>query len=220
MARSRKQPDTTNPAIEMIPIADLVPHPLNANLMPAELREKLAENIRRTRRYPPVIARRLADGSLQIIDGEHRWSVLKDLGEQSVACVIWNLDDHEALLLLATLNRLHGEDVPARRAALVAELQQHETLAALAALLPESEAELHSTLALADFDVEALVRDLEEASRRAAEQGPQLFSFAVDPEDAPRVQEALDRASADLTGKNRRGRALVYLAQEYLGGGD
>jgi len=61
------------------------------------------------------------------------------------------------------------------------------------------------------------VRLTEEADRAAAE-GPQLFTFAVDAEDAPAVEAALDRAAATLSGSNRRGRALVLLAREYLQG--
>lgn len=199
-----------------IAIDQLVPHPLNANVMPPELMTKLRENIGRTRRYPPIIVRHLPDGKFQVLDGWHRVLVLGELGEPGAWCLAWDVSDQDALVLLATLNRLHGEDVLGKRAALIAELQQHENLARLALLLPESEAELRSTLELVDLDLDSLVADLAAQAERAASEGPQLFTFAVDPADAPAVEEALEHAATGLSGKNRRGQALVLIASRYL----
>jgi hypothetical protein len=197
-------------------IDQLVPHPLNANVMSPELMAKLKENIGRTRRYPPIIVRRRAGGMFQVLDGWHRILVLGELAELGAWCIAWDVSDGDALVLLATLNRLHGEDVPGKRAALIAELQQHETLARLALLLPESEAELQSTLDLMDFDLDGLVAGLAAQAERAAAEGPQLFTFAVDPADAPVVEQALEQAVEGLSGKNRRGQALVLIASQYL----
>ena len=197
-------------------IDQLVPHPLNANVMPPELRAKLRENIGRTRRYPPILVRRLADGTFQVLDGWHRILVLGELGELGAWCIAWDVSDQDARVLLATLNRLHGEDIPGKRAALIAELQQHETLARLALLLPESEAELASTLELVDLDFDSLLADLTAQAERAAAEGPKLFTFAVDPADAPAVEQALEHAAAGLSGKNRRGQAFVLIASRYM----
>jgi hypothetical protein len=50
---------------------------------------------------------------------------------------VWEVDDAEARLLLATLNRLEGRDDPSARAALVAHLAEGRTAEDLARLLPE-----------------------------------------------------------------------------------
>jgi ParB-like chromosome segregation protein Spo0J len=206
------------PLLMRLPLPSLVPHPLNANVMSSTLREKLKTHIQASGRYPPLIVRRLADGTFQLLDGHQRWQVLLELGEEYGWCLIWDVTDEEALILLATLNRLEGEDVPGRRAALIAELEAHHTLAELARLLPEDEAQLESTLRLLDMDVDGLLQRLTAEAGRAAASGPQLFSFAVEPEDAPAVEEAIARAVANLSGTNRRGQALVLLAQKYLEG--
>ena len=109
--------------------------------------------------------------------------------------------------------------MPGRRAALIAELQSHGTLAELARLLPEDETELEATLQLLDLDVDALLARLTDEADRAAAEGPQLFTFAVDADDAPTVQAAIDRAISILSGRNRRGQALVLLSRKYLEGG-
>lgn len=206
------------PKVVLIPLDQLVSHPLNPNVMLPKLKEKLAANIKASGRYEPLIVRRLPDGTCQIVAGHQRADVLKTLGYTHAACLVWEVDDHEALILLATLNRLRGEDVPAKRAALVAELEAYETLAELARLLPETEADLEGALQLLDLDVEGLLARLTEEAERAAAEGPQLFTFAVEPKDAPKVEQAIDRAMSTLSGRNRRGRALVLLAGQYLDG--
>jgi ParB family chromosome partitioning protein len=201
-----------------VPLEDLVPHPLNPNVMPDELKVKLKANIRASGRYPPLIVRPLDDGTFQIMDGHQRADVLRELGETTALCYVWPASDEEALVLVATFNRLEGQDIPGKRALLISQLQTHHTLAELARLLPEDEGQLEATLDLLDLDVEGLIARLTEEVERTAAQGPQLFAFAVEPEDAPAVEEAVERAASMLTGRNRRGGALVLLARRYLEG--
>jgi len=108
--------------IRDILLGELEAHPGNSNVMSKEMLEKLAGHIGRTGRYPPVVVRRLGEGRYQILDGHHRVAVLRELGKQEARCVVWEVDDAEALLLLATLNRMQGKDDPRKRARLVEEL--------------------------------------------------------------------------------------------------
>jgi len=117
-------------------------HPANSNRMADRLLDKLAAHIERTDRYPPIIVRPhgpRGDGRYQILDGHHRVAALRRLERDAARCDVWHVDDGEALLLLATLNRLQGRDDPHRRAALLAQLRDAhgETLKSLAAKLPE-----------------------------------------------------------------------------------
>src|SRR5687768_3081972 len=132
--KSQKQVGT-----RIVPIADLIPHPLNANSMPDDLREKLKAHIKQSGRYPFVVVRPHPDqeGKYQVLDGHHRVAVLKDLGHSDARCDVWNVTDKEAKLLLATLNRLQGQDLPIRRAQLIHELLGEMNLEDLAGLLPE-----------------------------------------------------------------------------------
>jgi ParB-like chromosome segregation protein Spo0J len=203
--------------LQMIPLRQLVPHPLNANVMPEEYLEKLAENIVRSGRYPPLITRQLEPGRFQILDGAQRGIVLDRLGFQVAACVVWDVDDTEALVLLATLNRLEGADVPGRRARLIEALAAHASLAELAKLLPEGEDELAAYLEPLDFDLDELVSRFEESHAAEVAELPVAFTFAVASEDASIVEEAIAAASAELRGLNQNGRALVLICRRYLG---
>ncbi len=114
----------------------LRPHPQNSNVMPEALLDKLAGHLQDTDQYPPVIVRPF-DDDYQILDGHHRVVALRRLGRDTARCVVWEVDDAQALLLLATLNRLQGQDDPRKRAVLVGQLQDTFDLKALSQRLPE-----------------------------------------------------------------------------------
>lgn len=136
-----------------IPVERLRSRPDNPNEMPAPLFRALVEHLRATSRYPALIVRPIVHGSSQaptyeILDGHHRLDALRRLHHHEVRCEIWQVDDHEARLLLATLNRLRGDDNAVKRAALLATLAEQFESARLATILPESRARLERLVAL------------------------------------------------------------------------
>jgi ParB-like chromosome segregation protein Spo0J len=136
-----------------VPLTQLRAHPSNSNVMPAALFDKLVDHLRGHDRYPPIIVRPMprdedALPTYQVLDGHHRWRALEQLGRAEARCVVWDVDDAEALVLLASLNRLQGSDDPRKRAALVAELTQTLDVADLARRLPEDAEKLKKLLAL------------------------------------------------------------------------
>ncbi len=205
--------------LKKIQIKRLRSHPANSNYMPENLKQKLTENIRQTSDYPPVIVRPFPDEpeTWQIIDGYNRVEVLKQLGHQTVTCYIWPCDDQTALRLLATLNRLEGQDVPARRASLFKELADLTSPEELAQLLPESANEIEQTLSLLEFDVDSLMADLDNAAKKEHATAPRLISFGVLPDDEEIVMSTVDRLAAEMDGKNRRGRALAEICRSFRG---
>ena len=216
MKSSSSQSDSSR--LRDISLDIITAHPANSNHMPDDLKRKLAENIRLTGDYPPLIVRPHPDDmdAYQLIDGHQRADALRELGIDFATCYVWPCDDHTALRLLATLNRLEGQDVPAKRAALLAELTSLVSVEELSLLLPESPEEIEQTLKLLEFDVDSLIADLESAAQLRASKAPCLISFAVPAEDVDVVMNAIDRLAASLEGKNRRGRALAEICRNYL----
>jgi len=131
----------------LLPLDRLDAHPANSNVMPRALMDKLSHEIRRTGFYPPLIVRSIGD-RFQILDGHHRAAVLRELGHTEAQAVVWRADDEQALLLLATLNRLRGDDDPRKRAALLAELRKSIEVSELALRLPERREQIGRLLEL------------------------------------------------------------------------
>ena len=198
-----------------VPLEQLHPHPLNANVMAPERRTTLRRNLEREDRYPPLVARPHPDraGHWQLLDGHQRMLVLREMGHHEAQVFPWPCDDATALVLLATLNRLEGDDVPAKRAELLAALQESFALQELAALLPEDASAITESAALRDLDVDALLADLTAAAAGGDANSPRLLSFAVLPEDEAVIEAAVQVVADTLTGPHRRGRALAQICR-------
>jgi ParB-like chromosome segregation protein Spo0J len=202
----------------MVPIADLRPHPLNSNVMPDDLREKLKAHIHRTGRYPFVVVRPhpAEPGCYQVLDGHHRVDILRDLGHTEARCDVWNVDDREAKLLLATLNRLQGQDSPIRRAQLIHELLGELNLGDLAGLLPETDKQIEELHALLEFPAEEIAALLADEAEKQEKVLPRVMTFVVTPEQEEIIDRAVELASDGTQGRDRKARGLANLARRFL----
>lgn len=203
---------------QMIPLGNLVAHPLNANKMCDEMREKLKAHIKRTGRYPYLIVRPHPDqpDRYQVLDGHHRISVLRELGHVDALCDVWDVDDREANVLLATLNRLEGQDVPIRRAHLVHELLGVMSLSDLAGLLPETDGQLEELHALLEFPADEVAALLDEQAEEEEKVLPRVMSFVVTPDQERLIEQAVELASDGTPGRDRKARGLANLAQHFM----
>jgi len=121
--------------VSSIPIDKLAAHPGNPNRMSKRNFARLVRNIERTGRYEPLVVRRQGD-CFQIINGQHRWLALRELGYMSADAVVWDVDDAEADILLSALNRLRGSDVLKKKLALLKRLNRNMEARELARILP------------------------------------------------------------------------------------
>jgi ParB-like chromosome segregation protein Spo0J len=203
----------------MVPLDDLIPHPLNSNIMAADLVEKLRAHIKRTGRYPHVVVRPHPSelGRFEILDGHHRVSILRDLGHADARCDVWDVDDREAKLLVGTLNRLEGQDLPLRRAQLIHELLAEWNATDLAGLLPETEAQIADLQSLLTFPAEDVAAQLDAEAAEREKDLPMLISFVVTPEQASLIDTAVEKASDGVAGRDRKARGLFNLARHFLG---
>jgi hypothetical protein len=177
--------------------------------MSEETLAKLQGHIRRTGRYEAIVVRPIgvaADGAprYQILNGHHRVKVLQSLGRETARCDVWDVDDREGLILMATLNRLAGEDEPAKRDAVITELLGSIEAERLADLLPESAAEL------ADLARTLSATPVPDLAPPEAIEPVEFLYFALTPAQRRTVEDALQRTQcAD------RAAALVALAQAF-----
>jgi hypothetical protein len=176
---------------------------------------KLAENIAREDNYPPLVVRPhpTEAGSFQVLDGHQRRRILQRLGHERATCYVWPCDDETALLLLATLNRLEGQDDPRLRAELLRRLSELSSPDELALLLPDDASSIRASIALLDSNLDDL---LAEFGQTVTTTDVRAITFAVSPEDERVIEDAVARAAESLDGMNRRGRALALIARSYL----
>jgi len=203
---------------KMVALDDLLAHPLNSNVMPPDLQEKLRAHIKRTGRYPYLVVRPHTEqpGKYQVLDGHHRVAILRELGHTEARCDVWEVDDREAKLLLATLNRLQGQDVPIRRAELIHELLGEMSAEDLAGLLPESDKQLEELHALLEFPADEVAAMLEEQAEEAEKVLPRVMTFVVTPEQEKVIEEAVEAASDGTAGRDRKARGLANLARHFM----
>ncbi|MFN8547759.1 MAG: ParB/RepB/Spo0J family partition protein [Candidatus Eisenbacteria bacterium] len=208
--------------VRSVPLDELVANPLNANRMSEELLAKLRVNIATTGLYPHIIARPhpALPGKLELLDGHHRVTVLRELGHAEARVDLWAVNDRDSKILLATLNRLQGQDVPIRRAELLHELLAEMSADDLAGLLPEDEKQLADLHSLLEFPADEIAAQLAEQAAEEDKLLPQVLTYVVSPEQAEVIEQAVERASDGTAGRDRKARGLTNLAKQYLEGSD
>jgi ParB-like chromosome segregation protein Spo0J len=113
MSEATHRKTDTDSQLQSIPISDLVPNKYNPNRMSEEeFAEYVAEVEHLGHLSKPIFVRRLKDGKLEIIDGEHGWRAAKKLGFEELLCeVLEDADDFEAMRQTFKRNR-GGRDNP------------------------------------------------------------------------------------------------------------
>jgi hypothetical protein len=202
--------------IQGIPVGLLLEHPENSNFMNAETARKLRRHIERTGRYEPLTVRPhpSEEGKFQVINGHNRLRVLRTLNYRAVNCVVWNLDDDQSRLYLATLNRLSGNEIPERRAALLDNLLQTFDVDELTALLPDDRKQIEELRRLSSLKPDEIITRTSGEEKLAI---PVILTFMVEESEAKEVNLALDLILKTEEEEISRSQALVYLVRFYLG---
>jgi hypothetical protein len=200
--------------IRQIPLDRLVPHPDNPNRMSRTNFEKLVRNIERLHRYEPLVVRPCPGrrGFFEILNGHHRCEALRRLGHPTAESIVWNVDDEQADILLATLNRLCGRDTLERKLNVLRRLCRRIPIRKLARLLPQTLGQIERLTA---------AQPLSQTTRRKADLFATPMVFFVDDGQQSRIEEAISTA-ADLcdaqTRAARRAAALMRIATQFLTG--
>jgi hypothetical protein len=196
--------------IRKIELEKLIAHPANPNRMSEGTFAKLIRNIERTGRYEPIVVRPhpLRKNHFQIINGHHRCKALEKLGHTEADCVVWNVDDEQTNILLATLNRLCGSDVLGKKLGLLKQLNKRMGARELARLLPPTAKQIERlmTLKMPSMPVE-----------ESGFSSPMIF-FVNDAQGEV-IEKALSSAQGageEKTKAARRAAGLARISREYI----
>ena len=199
------------PPLEVVglPTAKLEPDPDNPNRVSDAKMAALREDIEKRGFHQPVVVRPLGRGRWRIIDGEHRWRILTDLGWEETPCVVDDADEDEATMRLLTLNGLRGNPDPVKLARLLARLIDRYGEAELRKRLGMDEEEFTATLSLKDAGKD-LDKRLADEARREELDAPEVMRWRMGPRQARSVEKALDAITAEGPG---RAEALVTMLE-------
>lgn len=141
---------------------DLSPNDYNPNRMSDEVFAKEIRSIEKNGFIDPVKVRQLEDGSLEIVDGEHRWRASMKLGLKSIPAInLGPIPDEQAKKLTIIANELRGAPEPVLLAALLKDLNESISIDQLAAELPMSSAEIDALVRSAStFDWDSVNSNL------------------------------------------------------------
>lgn len=198
-----------------IELSRLHADPRNSNVCPPDVLDKIERNIQRSGQCPPLIVRPYPEKADEyiLIDGHHRLQILKKLGWSAVECQIWPIDEKEAALALATLNRLRGADDVFLRATLLQELSSSFSIEDLALLVPESSDQIQDLLALHTLDMDALEEACRKQTALEKEILPVPLTFMLNAKEAHLVEDAL---ALFLNPETGRSAALVAVCRQVL----
>jgi hypothetical protein len=193
-------------SVQSITLDKLVAHPGNPNQQSQVNFGKLVRNIEQTGRYEPIIVRPHPQrkGCFQIINGHHRCLALTKLGYKSADCVVWDIDDEQTDVLLATLNRLGGADELGKKLSLLKRLNKRMESGELAKLLPQTARQIERLTNL-------------KMPSRPAEMDAKCFSnpmvFFVNDSQQEVIESALSSVQELRSEKTKALRRAVALAQ-------
>jgi len=204
--------------IQSIPLNKLVAHPDNPNRMSKAKFAKLISNIGRTGRYEPLVVRPCPKklDCFQIINGHHRWRALRELGYKNAEALVWDVNDQDTDILLATLNRLGGSDVLDKKLTLIKRLNKYPfdgRTAKLAKLLPQTSNQIKRLTELTISDCRKAVEN-----RKSQILNPLVF-FLNDKQQeivAKALSAAMSEVEENRTKAVKNAVALTYIAQNFI----
>ena len=199
-------------SIQSIALEKLVPHPDNPNRQSRANFAKLVRNIERTGRYEPLVVRPCPDKAdcFQIINGYHRLMALSKLGYKAADAIVWDIDDEQTNILLATLNRLGGSDELAKKLKLLKRLNKKLATGELAKLLPQTAKQIERLTNL-------------KMPRKPAKMPTKLFAipvvFFLNDNQQRIVEKALslvEEPKSEMTKAAKNAAALTCIAQYFV----
>ncbi len=199
-----------------LPLKSIQPAPWNPNAMDEDTAGKLKASIHKFGLVLPLVVRPLRGRKYETIGGAQRLGVLKELGYDSVPCVVVTEDDASARLLSQVLNRLHGEDDLGLKAELIRKVLESASQEDVMSLLPETADSLNTLLTLGKDDMASYL----DAWQKAQVAKLKHFTFQLTSDQKSVVEEALERVAPGATksrdNPNQRGQALYELCEQYL----
>jgi ParB family transcriptional regulator, chromosome partitioning protein len=200
-----------------LPLEQLNEASWNPNQMDQPMLQKLRESLTRYGLVQNLVVRPLDINHYEVLSGNQRLQVLRELQRSPVPCVVVDLDDAHSKLLSQALNRIQGEDDLGLRAEMLREVLEQVPEAEVLRLLPETTQGLAALASLGQQDLASYLQNWQRSQIARLKH----LTFQSTPAQLEVIEEALARVmpQAGKTGgdnPNPRGNALYLLCRTYL----
>ncbi|APV44772.1 chromosome partitioning protein, ParB family [Dehalogenimonas formicexedens] len=199
-----------------LPLTVLVEAPWNPNQMDEAGFERLKNSLTRYGLVEPLVVRPI-QSLYEVLSGNQRLKVIKDIGIELVPCVVVDLKDAEAMLLAQALNGLRGQDDLALKGALLKEILSSIPESEVLSVLPETSQSLSTLSTISEGTLAEHLEAWEQA--QAARLSHMQLQFTRPQLET--VQEALARIlpvakDSSKDNPNTRGTAMYLLCKFFL----
>jgi len=143
-----------------IPIDKLVKADWNYKKEHETTKEKLKENIKRNGQIENILVRQLGTGFYEVVNGNHRFDVLKELNFETAVCYdLGKISQPMAMRVAIETNETKFDTDHILLAERIKEITEEFDVSDLALTLPYDEKELQSYNELLDFDWDQFKKD-------------------------------------------------------------
>jgi ParB family transcriptional regulator, chromosome partitioning protein len=204
--------------VDNLPISQLTEASFNPNRMDSSMLARLSESLDRFGVVQNLVVRRIDQNRYEVLSGNQRLQLLAERGVTEAPCVIIDVDDAQARLLMQALNRVQGDDDIGLKAELIREVLDSIGQEVVMALLPESVESLAALSSLGEIDMAEHLQAWDKA--QAARLSHMTFQLSRDQVDL--VDEAMETVMAGVSDEaeqanpNKRGNALYQLCRAYI----
>ena len=200
-----------------IQLSQLHPAYWNPNRMEDAMVNRLKKSITRFGLVQSPVVRPIESGGYEVLGGNQRLQVLRELGYAKALCVLVEVDDNEARLMAQALNRIQGEDDMGLKAELVREILESMPEEEVLDLLPETSESLQWLSSVGQQEMAEYLQNWQQAQVAKL----QHLQFQLLPYQLEVVEEALSRLFSQAKkdrgpNPNIRGTALFLMCQHFL----
>ena len=200
-----------------IALARLIPAEGNPNCMDEPMQARLRESISRFGLVENLVVRPIGHGLYEVLSGNQRLQILRELGHENIPCVVVELDDAQSRLLSQALNRIEGEDDLGLKAELVRNVLKKIPQTDVLSLLPETKDSLKALVSLGEANLTEHLLNWERARRARLH----TLQLRLTDTQLRIVEQALEMAASlqmagDGNTHNRRSKAITDICRIYL----
>jgi len=191
--------------------------PWNSNEMDNAMLHRLRTSIKKYGLLGNLVVRPVGNDCYEVLSGNHRLRVLKEMGVSPIQCVIVEMDDANAGLLAQALNHVHGEEDLGLRAATIRKVLASISPEEVLSVLPDTAIGLKSLTSLGKQSPEEyLTHWQQEQPARLKHLQFQLTSAQLEVVEAALNQLLPKAKTGQFNNPNPRSIALFLLCKAFI----